>query len=268
MSGTRALAHGEPSEELERLNASLGTDPNQVALLLKRADIHSRYQHFEKALDDLRKAKSLSPDHDQIGFLIGRLLAKKGDFSQAEIELNRFLESSRSSIQAQVELARVLHAQQKYLASADAYDQVIALQKPPLPEHYLSRAEALLEAGVPHLDKALAGIEEGMVEMGPLIVLQRVAIDINRRQGNLDAALNRVDQILQGIQRKESWLFEKARILLDMGHHEKAREQLVLAQTAVDSLPHRIRNSAAMIELRNSIKKLMNPNFQLTRTNR
>ena len=249
------------------MNASLATDPNQVTLLLKRADIHRRYQHFEEALDDLRKAKSLSPNHDQIGFLLGRTLADKGDFRAAEIELHHFLVSSRSSIQAQVELARVLHAQQKYLASADAYDQVIALQKPPLPEHYLSRAEALLEAGVPHLDKALAGIEEGMVELGPLIVLQRVAIDINLRQGNLEVALNRVDQVLQNIQRKESWLIEKARILFEMGHDEKAREQLALAVSAIDSLPHRIRNSAAMIELRSSIKKLMNPQFQLTKTN-
>ena len=267
MSSTRALAHGEPSEELDRLNASLGTDTNQVTLLLKRADIHRRYQHFEEAFDDLRRVKSLSPDHDQISFLIGRLLAEKGDFSQAEIELNRFLKSSGGSVQGQAELAQVLYAQQKYLAAAEAYDQVIALQEPPLPEHYLSRAEALAEAGDLHLDKALAGIEEGMVELGPLIVLQRVAIEINLRQGNLEVALNRVDQVLQNIQRKESWLFEKARILFEMGHNEKAREQLALAESAIDSLPHRIRNSAAMIELLSSIEKLMNPQFQLTRTN-
>lgn len=264
MTCTRALAHGEPSEELERLNASLDTNPNQVVLLLKRAEIHRRYQHFDEALDDLQAVRSLSPNHDQIGFLIGRTLAEKGDFEQAEIELTRFLEASGSNVQAQAAFARVLHAQRKYLAAAKAYDQVIALQEPALPEHFLSRADALVDAGGPHLDEALTGIEQGMIELGPLIVLQRVAIDINLRQGDRVAALNRIEKIVQTIDRKESWLFQKAKILLDMGQYENAQEQLVLAQSTIDLLPHRIRNSAAMIELRSSITKLMKPKIQYT----
>ena len=165
MSCTRALAHAEPSEELERLNASLGMNPNQAALLLERAEIQLRYQHFDEALDE-----------------------------------------------------------------------------------------------------SLAGIERGMIELGPLIVLLHVAFDINLRQGDRVAALNRIEKKIQSIDRKESWLLQKAEILLDMGQYENAQEQLVLGKSTIDSFPHRIRNSAAMIELHRSIKKLMKPKIQFTGT--
>lgn len=244
------------------MNAALSKNPNQVALLLKRADIHRRYQHFDKAVDDLQKVKSLSPKHDQIGFLLGRTLADKGDFGQAEIELTRFLESSRNTVQAQATLAHVLHAQRKHLAAVKIYNQLIALQNPPLPEQYLNRADALVQAGDIYLDEALTGIEEGIVQLGPLVVLQRVAIEINLRQGKPEAALRRVDEMLQNAQRKESWLLEKAKILFEMGLYKKAQEQLALAQTTIDSLPRRIRNSAAMIELSSSIESLLNPQTQ------
>src|SRR2546428_756963 len=77
--------------------------------------------------------------------------------------------------------ARVLTRLGQHVAAAADFTRAIAHEPDPLPEHYLERAQALAAEGEGHLDEALGGLDEGIQKLGPLVVLELLAIDLELR---------------------------------------------------------------------------------------
>ena len=250
-----ARGHGDRHEHLARLDAEIEADPNSGAHLLERAAAHRRLGHHEASLADLDRVAALSPDNHQVHFLRGLTHLRGGELDEAEDALRRYLGTVPESASGHVALAETLTAQGRHLAAAGEYTLAIAAQPTPIPDHYLARAKAYRAAGQPHLQLAVGGLDEGMASMGPLITLQRLAIEIEHVRGNHAGAIARIDRVLAKAPRKETWLVNKGRILAAVGQQAEALDTFRLARAALESLPHRIRSSPAMVALRQTISE-------------
>jgi predicted RNA polymerase sigma factor len=90
--------------------------------------------------------------------------------------------------------------------------------------------------------------------MGPLVTLQLTAIDLELRRKNHDAALARIDVVMQRSPRKESWLARKGEILLQAGRTEEAKKSYEAALAALNTLPPGRRNVPAVKDLERRIR--------------
>ena len=248
-----ARGHGDRNEHLARLDAKIEASPNAVALLLERSAAHRRLGHYEASLADLDRVLVLSPDHHQAHYLRGLTHLRGGRLCEAEVALRRYLESVPESPSGHTALAESLAGQGRYLAAASEYTLAIAAQPTPIPDHYLARAKAYRAAGQPYLDLAVEGLDEGMSSIGPLLTMQRLAIEIELDRGHHAGAIERIDSVLAKAPRKESWLVSKGRILASLGRETEALDAFRLARAAVNSLPSRVRTSPAVTALRQTI---------------
>lgn len=257
-----ALGHGDTHEQIEVLDALLEQNPDHVASLLERADIQRRHRNFDEALDDLNRARSLSPANNTVYYLTGLTLLEQGEFSEAETSLQIFIGRSPSSPRGHQALAKVFSQQERHLDAAQAYGLAIENQSTPTPDYYLARAHAYMAAGKPYLPQALEGLKEGIALMGPLLTFQRLAIEIEIAQENYQNAIDRVDRILRDADRKEAWLVKKAKVLSSMGREDEANQQFLLAERAIGLLPQRTRTSPAIRTLTKTIHQNLNHETQ------
>ena len=76
--------------------------------------------------------------------------------------------------------------------------------------HVLSACRrALVAAGPKHIDRALAGLDEGLKTLNHPVTLQLYAIELEIDHLRYDSALARLDQIASRSVRKETWLIRR-----------------------------------------------------------
>lgn len=248
-----ASGHGDRSEYLALLDEKIEANPDSVPHLLDRAVAHRRLGHFEDSLADLDRVLALSPDNHQVHYLRGLTHLRSGSLAEAEASLLHYLKSEPDSAAGHTALAETLSGQGRHVAAAEQYTLAIAAQPVAVPDYYLARAKAYRAAGAPHLGLAIEGLNEGMSSIGPLLTMQRLAIEIELDRGNHAGAIARIDGVLAKAPRKESWLVRKGRILASIGRQADALDAFRLAKAAMNSLPPRLRSTPAMTELRTTI---------------
>src|SRR5262249_8003603 len=123
------------------------------------------------------------------------------------------------------------------------------------PDHYLERAR--LELARNDAAGALAGIDTGIAKMGPVPVLEDLAIAIELTQGRIDAALARLDRMAAVSQRKETWLARRGEIVAKSGRKDDARSASKAALVATDRLPFAMRRTKAMTDLEDRVRNAL-----------
>ena len=256
--GPVAYGHGDRGEYLSDLDARIESQPDSVRLLLERAEVHRRLGHRDEALADLDRVFAISPGRSRAHYLIGLNHLDAGLFVEAESALRRFLENVPDSASGHIALAQALTGQGRHLDAAQEYDLAIALQPTPVPDHFLARARSHRAAGERHLARAVEGLDEGMRIIGPLVTLQKLAIDTELARDNHAGAIIRIDAVLAMIERKETWLVNKATVLASAGRHVEAMDAFRMASDALNSLPGRVQSSPAMVALAKTISHHLN----------
>ena len=120
---------------------------------------------------------------------------------------------------------------------------------------YLERANSLADAGRTVLVQAIKSLDEGIETHGPLVVLQAKVIELELKRKNHRAALNRLDQILTLVSRKESWLALRGEILEQADQPQAAKLAYSDAQKAIRNLPQAIRQKPATMTLAEKLKQ-------------
>jgi tetratricopeptide (TPR) repeat protein len=179
------------------------------------------------------------------------MLFESRKLQQAKLVLDRFLRRQPDHVEGFVTRARVLAKMGARVQAAQDFTQALTLAPAPEPELYLERAQVLAE-DERHIQDALRGLDEGIHRLGPVVTLQLLAIDLESRRKNYDAALARLDLIAAQSERKEMWLVRRAEILRNAGRIEEARATFKAALLAIESLPPDRRQNRAVsaLELR------------------
>jgi tetratricopeptide (TPR) repeat protein len=260
---------GPCDDRLFRLREQLAFDPNNVELLISIGEVHRDHQDWQAALAAFDKAGRLAPRLARIDFHRSRVMLDMGQPKQAAILMQRYLADPAADndtlefrVGVYVLCGEILEALQHYQAAADQYSRAIELSTKPCPGVYLARAKALATAAVKqgkneYLAQALAGLDEGIERIGPLDILQRLAIELERCRRNYDGALYRVDRIRAGFTHQEFWLALRGEILEQAQRFPEAWSAYYHTQMALRSLPPRLRHIPVLRDIDVRVEKAM-----------
>ena len=249
-----ASAHEGLHEQIEAVSRQIARDPNNAALRLKRGELYRLHRDWARALADYDRAAGLAPALAEVEFARGRMLFEAGRYREARAALDRFLVREPGDVSALLVRARTRVALGDVLGAAGDYSETLERMAPPEPDVYVERARALAGLGGAHAETALAGLDEGIARLGPLVTLELCAVDIELGCGRYDAALVRLDRIASGSARKETWLARRGEILERAGRPTEARAAYAEALDAIRSLPA-YRRTRAVVALESHVRE-------------
>jgi tetratricopeptide (TPR) repeat protein len=247
-----ALGHGPVHEQIEEVTRRIERDPRNAELYLKRAELHRIHNDWRAAEVDYQQTRRLDPALDVVDFCEGRMLFEAGHLEPAKFSLDRYVSRHPHDPEARWARARVEARLGRAEAAVEDYTRALARLAQPKPEHFLERARALAAAG--RTKQAIAGLDDGIQRLGPLVTLEIPAIDFELELRRYDAALVRLARIMEQSPRKERWLARRGEILTQAGRDHEAREAFVQALKALESLPPNLQATKAMKELERQSK--------------
>jgi len=252
---TVAYAHEAAYHKIERLNQEIKDRPQNIELYLQRAQEYHAVADWEKALADYLRISEINPRHRRLPYLRGLSLFKAGRYEESLKDFDAYLRHQPAEADVLIARARNLHRLGRHQeAYADYSSAIKALKKPPA-SLYLERANSLADAGRTVLAQAIKSLDEGIETHGPLVVLQAKVIELELKRKNHKAALNRLDQILTLVSRKESWLALRGEILEQADQPQAAKLAYSDAQKAIRNLPQAIRQKPATMTLAEKLKQ-------------
>ena len=245
-----ASGHGDLHESIERVTKEIAAAPSDPALHLQRAGLHLAHESYSAAAADLDRAEELKGDLDAIRLGRGRVMLALRRFDDACAALDLLIAARPEHVEAHATRARARAGRGDVAGAVADFSAAIAKSARPEPEYYLERAEALAAARPPQYDEAIRGLEDGLARLGAAVVtLQLAALDLEEKAGRIDAALVRLDRIVAGAARRESWLVRRGDLLRRAGRPADARRAYADALTALAALPPRARSTPAAADL-------------------
>jgi tetratricopeptide (TPR) repeat protein len=245
-------AHVEIERQVADVSRRIAENPRDASLLVKRGELHRVHGDTELALADFRTAGEIAPDLPAVDLCTGRTHLEAGRPDQALPCLDRFLLLLPDHVMGRVFRARALAALGRRLEAAVDYTEAIrdsGAANPPRPELYLERALALRAEGPAHVEEALDGLREGLSRLGPLAVLQTLAVDLEVERGDHVAALDLLETSWKGARRRETFHLRRGEILEGAGWLDEACIAYEESQASLDALPPGRRRSKALIDL-------------------
>ncbi len=248
-----ARAHGELHIQIANVTKQIATATNNLGkLYLRRAELHREDQTYDDASADYDRAQQLDPTLlPEVEFCRGRMLAQSGKLEQARQMFDAVLSRPLSNPKAWIERGRVLGRLGKPQAAIADYRRGLELDTTPEPEAFLEVAHLLSDEGKP--EEALRALDQGIRKFGPIPLLQVEAVQLELNARRVDAALARLDTIIQREQRKEHWYARRGEILAAAGSREEARAAYQSALGSIKLLPNRLQLNPPMQNLQADI---------------
>jgi len=246
-----ALAHGPGEERIEEISALLAEQGDQGFLYADRGRVYMDNQHWQEAMEDFNKAALLDPGYVEYDLDRARLAYSAGDYFRALDFINLYLLRHETATEALLIHARSYRELGQYRLAVISYEKALASRSiagaRASPEWYVEFAETLILTG--EKDRALQILQQGIERLGTIGVFQVMAVDLEVSLGRYDAALKRIDQLLNQSQRKDLWLARRADILFRAGRREEAEKSYRQAWAALQQLPQRLQNVPASKKL-------------------
>jgi len=245
------LAHGPGEERIEEISALLAEQGDQGVLYADRGRVYMDNQHWQEAMEDFNKAALLDPGYVEYDLDRARLAYSAGDYFRALDFISLYLLRHETATEALLIQARSYRELGQYRLAVISYEKALATRSIAgarvLPEWYVEFAEILILTG--EKDRALQILQQGIERLGTIGVFQVMAVDLEVSLGRYDAALKRIDQLLNQSQRQDLWLARRADILFRAGRREEAERSYRQAWAALQQLPQRLQNVPASKKL-------------------
>lgn len=253
LAGLPARAHGPDHEVIVALTAELARNPGDAELLLHRGERYRSHGDLASARLDFQAALSNNPACQPARLRLALVARDQDQLPESLRLLDQTLATQPTNLLARVARADVLIRSGRPGDAIPEYDRILAESPQPRPDLYLSRSRTILAHDTNAWPRALQGIEDGIRRLGPVPSLQMHALELEERGGRVDAALARIDAIMEGMERRERWLARRGDVLLAAGRHRDARAEYQRALKALDRLPERLRRTIASEELRREL---------------
>lgn len=240
------VAHGDLHDQISALTARLEKQTD-ASTLVQRGELYRLHGEFDLALADAAAAEKLNSHLPAINLLQGRTYYELAQFHQAKTAFDVFLAVHPDSVEALVLRARASAKLKEFREAAADFTAAIAKSSAPQPDFFLERSHALVAAG--DSEAALAGLNDGLQKLGPIVSLQVAAIKLEEDLKRFDSALLRVRQIASQSPRKEPWLVLAGEISERAGRREEARKAFADALSAIELLSVNRRGSESVQNL-------------------
>lgn len=259
---TPARAEDEISEMLEILTRDIEASPNNTELLLQRARMLILAKKYDQAMADLNQAARLKPS-PELEREKARVLIEAGWSDEGLKQADSYIAANPKDADAYTLRAR-LYARQGRIPEANQ-DYAKALENSPEPslDLYFERARVLTTPDGAYLKEALATLNDGVKRLGPVITLEQAALELERRLGNYDAALSRLDGMIKRMPMKDTYLAQKGDVLAQAGRYEEARGAYQQALDEIAKLPPFKKNLSAKQQFEKELRTLVDKNTDL-----
>ncbi|MDR1172906.1 MAG: tetratricopeptide repeat protein [Bacteroidales bacterium] len=178
----------QPQKAVEILNRALATDPDSEELLKVRAEAYESLKQYDQSVADYKRLTQLSPDEENLWYLLGHSQYKNGQLTDALKSLNRATRLNPKylpAFHARIQVLLQLNQNDAALKVSDSTLQIGETAK----TYYLqgevySRLKSWQKAGWAY-DKATK-IDKGYINA--YIALANIAANTNKSQETLEAA--------------------------------------------------------------------------------
>lgn len=247
-------AHGDIHVQIERINPKIERAPS-AELYVKRGDLYRLDENYKAALADFQRAEDLDPNLYSVYLGRGRVLFEAGRHGEALPALNHLLDIKPDHPDGRILRARTHAALGDNPSALRDYDHVVGTVPSPSPDCFLERSTVLVK--LQRSQDAVRGLDEGISRLGNLQSLQLAALEIQIAQKQYDAALIRIDQTMEPLQRKEQWLTRRGEILQTTGRNDEAKAAYTAAMASITALPQIPRNAKPTRELELRLQTLL-----------
>ena len=243
-------AHGDLSEQIERISKRLEKDPDNAKLYLRRGQLHAQHKDFDASKKDYVQARKLDSSLTVTDLLLAQLFSKFDRPDSALIFANSYLQHEPGHPKALITRAGIYQQLRQPDRCQKDLESAIANLKDPNPSHYISITEAVLLADTSNVSEALGWLRKGEERYGFDIVLKSKEVDLYMMNGDYEHAVSAIDQIIERFPRKEKWLFQKALVFEKAGNADSAKTHYEATLTAIEKLPKRIQRTSKMVGLK------------------
>lgn len=241
-------AHGELHNQIAEMDRQIAAQPDNTALLLRRAELHRIHREWALADQDYARVEALQPKHPEVQWLRARATLEAGKPQLALPELDRYLALYPDHATARLTRARALVALGRHPQAAADYALALERMPQPNPDHYLELVKAQRDSGMSPAVQ-LASIEKGINRLGFVPSLEDVALDIEMRAKRWDAALFRIDRQISVAARKERLLYRRGQVLAQAGRRDEAIAAFRASMHEIEKLPEALRTPRATAQL-------------------
>ncbi|MBT8079144.1 MAG: metallophosphoesterase [Gammaproteobacteria bacterium] len=249
-------AHEDVKLQLETVGAKIEHSPGDYRLFMRRGRLLGLHGEWAEAASAYRKAQELAPP-DAAAFVnlgIGDALDSAGEAQEALPYLSRFLARYPGSSNGWRTKGRVLANLGNTASAVTCLDRAIRFANPPTPELFFERAQLQIDDGA-STDEVMAGIDEGVATLGPLISLLELAVDLEENRGHFAAVVKRIENMPAALKDRPRWLHRRALALEQQHRYQDALQLNRLALSRIDGLPAGRRNSPAFQALRSRVEQ-------------
>lgn len=233
------LLWADPSVEtqFQDLSQAIEAQGGSAQLYVKRARLALSHGDTTAALSDLKQAERIDPTLPDVPLRQGEAYLILGDWPKAQAAFEACLERQPGHVAALMGLAQSFEAQGNWQDASQAWEGAVKGAAVASPDPYLSWARSLAKSGLEAIPAALAVLEEAQSVLGTLPALEVYALELELELGALDAALRRLTSLIDGANRPEAFLAQRAQLLEDAAQNQAALTDYARALAAIQALP-------------------------------
>ncbi len=255
LTGVSLQAHGELDKRIKEITVKILQDPDNTSLFLSRGELYCQHEDYELSIKDFKVCEERGYISDRLNLNFAKSYRLYKDYDLADQYADLILSEQPNHVLALKSKAKSAFAQAKYEQSAALFNEVINHVDVTHTDNYIEAANALESCGTNDcLRSALEVIENGIQDLGELMVFLDKGVNISLRRKDFETAHQYQNKIIENAQRKERKYFQKALLYKEQGKTEEAQQMFQNSLVELESLPNRIKQNRASIKLKNQIQ--------------
>ncbi|NNF22709.1 MAG: hypothetical protein HKN67_12265 [Saprospiraceae bacterium] len=224
-------AHEGHAKKIKFYNKKIKENPANPENYFLRGVQYQSHGDFNEAKIDFLKVLSLQQDHQSVYYHLGTLYLENNLLDSALIYTNKYIEMNPGVEKGYECRANIYHEGENYELARRDYLKAIQIVPEQTIEMYFALSHNEMAAG--DIEAAKSVLQDGMNKLGRIIPLRKALIDIAVNEKSWEEAHVLLDEIIQEMQRKETWYLLKAEtyqaagdIISAKAYYEKALEEI------------------------------------------